>query len=305
VVFVSKLHQHVLGGDLRAGGVPSPRHTDGASCTYLAGEKYVSPDAYLTAKDSGADQCWNEGLDDDVNRVTSSGLGAGWGPTFKNVSGISILHARSAGCNRSPAYTYIFGSAHSNSFNMVFCDGSVQAIPYSIDRLFTTTWAAETTAMPSTRKSSDSPATRRPKEKTDRNVCPADQAFFPPPQSRAGENSRCPSLAIFRHRAAGDRDAAAASCCTNWSSERGCCLSSPSTISCSFKRTVSKPPPRRRRWWCRRRRNASAGSAPRRLNPLSSTARLTWSRERQPGRRSAASSAVSMASGPLSRKAVW
>ena len=41
--------------------------TDGTSRTYLAGEKYICPDAYLNGEDSGSDQCWNEGCDDDVN----------------------------------------------------------------------------------------------------------------------------------------------------------------------------------------------------------------------------------------------
>ena len=56
---------------------------DGMSCTYLAGEKYVSPDAYFTGQDSGADQCWDEGLDDDVNRVTSwkTATALAWGLT--------------------------------------------------------------------------------------------------------------------------------------------------------------------------------------------------------------------------------
>ena len=68
--------------------------TDGASCTYLAGEKYVCPDAYFNGLDSGADQCWDEGLDDDVNRVTSSGLGRGGGRRSTVCRDITILPGR-------------------------------------------------------------------------------------------------------------------------------------------------------------------------------------------------------------------
>ena len=113
--------------------------TDGTSCTYLAGEKYVCPEGYFTAIDSGADQCWDEGCDDDVNRCTSwqagYGPGLGWAadgtgpykgpyyPPMQDQSGVS----------GGGTYSYLFGGPHPNSFNMVFCDGSVQAIPYTIN----------------------------------------------------------------------------------------------------------------------------------------------------------------------------
>jgi prepilin-type N-terminal cleavage/methylation domain-containing protein/prepilin-type processing-associated H-X9-DG protein len=102
--------------------------TDGASRTYLAGEKYVCPDGYFNGLDSGTDECWDEGLDDDVNRVTSwkTGNGPAYGTYWRPMQD-------QPGVMGSPLYSYKFGSAHAGSFNMVFCDGSVQAIPYTID----------------------------------------------------------------------------------------------------------------------------------------------------------------------------
>jgi len=134
---------------------------DGTSRTYLAGEKYVSPDAYLTGQDSGADQCWDEGLDDDVNRCTSWknrqrtelwGRRHGQlGPTKNWATAFYWPPMQDQpGVYGGGSYSYIFGSAHPNSFNMVFCDGSVQALLIRSARSFTTTWAEETTAATST-----------------------------------------------------------------------------------------------------------------------------------------------------------
>jgi prepilin-type processing-associated H-X9-DG protein len=91
---------------------------DGTSNTYLCGEKYLNPDAYADGMDGGDDNCAYCGFDPDINRYTNHVYpaprqdtpGAGWGD-----------------------YIYIFGSAHSGSFNMALCDGSVQSISYSID----------------------------------------------------------------------------------------------------------------------------------------------------------------------------
>ncbi len=110
---------------------------DGTSCTYLAGEKYVCPDAYFNGDDSGTDECWDEGCDDDVNRITSwqasygpsMGTGAdgtGTGPYWPPMQD-------QPGRVRRGDLRLSFGSAHPNSFNMVFCDGSVQAILYTIN----------------------------------------------------------------------------------------------------------------------------------------------------------------------------
>ena len=108
---------------------------DGTSCTYLAGEKYVCPDAYFNGVDSGTDQCWDEGLRRRRKPRYELGLGtAGWGPGPMDWSGPYWPPMQDQpGVIGRRDYSYIFGSAHPNSFNMVFCDGSVQAIPYTID----------------------------------------------------------------------------------------------------------------------------------------------------------------------------
>jgi prepilin-type N-terminal cleavage/methylation domain-containing protein/prepilin-type processing-associated H-X9-DG protein len=84
--------------------------TDGASNTYLIGEKFVNPDRYEGG--SGADNSpLFEGYDWDIIRWSSIGL---------------LQDAT------SPADGEFFGSAHTSGANAVFCDGSVRSISYSI-----------------------------------------------------------------------------------------------------------------------------------------------------------------------------
>lgn len=88
---------------------------DGASNTYLLGERYLDPDRYSDGTGCDNDQGWDLGYDYDTNRWTSlndypAQDRPGWG-----------------GCQTR------FGSAHAAGFHMVFCDGSVHKMSYSID----------------------------------------------------------------------------------------------------------------------------------------------------------------------------
>jgi prepilin-type N-terminal cleavage/methylation domain-containing protein/prepilin-type processing-associated H-X9-DG protein len=100
--------------------------TDGTSNTYLIGEKYVTPDAYITGDDTGDDQGWTEGYDYDTNRWVQLG-------------NINDSNPNNRGYLRpmqdTPGYSdcYSFGSAHATGLNMAFCDGAVQFLNYSID----------------------------------------------------------------------------------------------------------------------------------------------------------------------------
>jgi prepilin-type N-terminal cleavage/methylation domain-containing protein/prepilin-type processing-associated H-X9-DG protein len=89
--------------------------TDGVSNTYLVGERYIDPDTYTTGKADDDDQGWDMGYDFDVNRWTNNS--ADYWPRQDRAGAIGM---------------YAFGSAHSNTFNMAFCDGSVHSIGYSI-----------------------------------------------------------------------------------------------------------------------------------------------------------------------------
>jgi prepilin-type N-terminal cleavage/methylation domain-containing protein len=87
--------------------------SDGASSTYLLGEKYVNPFDY----DTGKDACDNEGVyigfSNDVTRM-----------------------AYYAPMQDTPGYTLWctpFGSAHNGIFHMAMCDGAVAPISYNID----------------------------------------------------------------------------------------------------------------------------------------------------------------------------
>jgi len=87
---------------------------DGASNTYLVGEKYVNPDHYATGRDSGDNETMYIGDNEDITR---------WGgpnyPPTQDRAGYGLR--------------LTFGSAHAAGFGMCFCDGSVHRMSYSID----------------------------------------------------------------------------------------------------------------------------------------------------------------------------
>jgi prepilin-type N-terminal cleavage/methylation domain-containing protein/prepilin-type processing-associated H-X9-DG protein len=90
--------------------------TDGASATYLVGERYLCPDSYTTGQDPADDQGWTIGFDIDTNRWTV--LDSSFAP-MQDQPGLLIWGN--------------FGSAHANGFQMAFCDGSVQMMNYTIN----------------------------------------------------------------------------------------------------------------------------------------------------------------------------
>lgn len=87
--------------------------SDGASNTYLLGEKAVSTNGYDSAEDSGHDAPFVSGVDLDVNRWTIDS------PTIDS----------GGECSRQ------FGSAHSAGCMMAMCDGSVRCVSYFVDPL--------------------------------------------------------------------------------------------------------------------------------------------------------------------------
>lgn len=97
---------------------------DGTSNTYLAGEKYLNANAYTTGNDDGDDDPYTSGADLDIHRWTyynssNTTESAYYQPT-QDRNDISLPRA--------------FGAAHAAGFHVAFCDGSVRAISYSIDR---------------------------------------------------------------------------------------------------------------------------------------------------------------------------
>jgi prepilin-type processing-associated H-X9-DG protein len=95
--------------------------TDGASVTYLAGEKYCDPDNYLNCTDWGDDQSAYSADCDDTIRWTGQDTATTivTNPPLPDTCGVGTWS--------------IFGSAHAVGFNMAMCDGSVHVINYSIN----------------------------------------------------------------------------------------------------------------------------------------------------------------------------
>jgi prepilin-type N-terminal cleavage/methylation domain-containing protein len=86
--------------------------TDGTSHTYMAGEKYLRTDYYESGLDSSDNEWAWVGFDNDI-------YVSAYQPPKKDRAGAS-----DGNC---------WGGAHPSTFNMIFCDGSVHDIPYTID----------------------------------------------------------------------------------------------------------------------------------------------------------------------------
>jgi prepilin-type processing-associated H-X9-DG protein len=98
--------------------------TDGASNTYLLGEKNLEPDVYETGMDGGDNESAMTGHDEDVVRwvcYLNNTVPPTYWPPFEDFPGFLYVNS------------HAFGSAHDNGFYMSFCDGSVQLMSYSID----------------------------------------------------------------------------------------------------------------------------------------------------------------------------
>ncbi len=89
---------------------------DGTSSTYMVGERYMNPDDYKKGTGSDDDQTMYIGQDRDTFRWAH--------PTHPDATPLRDT----AGIPR----IFAFGSAHPTAFNMVFCDGSVHSINYTI-----------------------------------------------------------------------------------------------------------------------------------------------------------------------------
>jgi len=88
--------------------------SDGASCTIMIGENYLTPDCYFTGTCRGDNESMYTGFNNDNDRCTSPDY-----PLLQDQEGYDCV--------------YNFGSAHATGCHFVFCDGSVQTINYSIN----------------------------------------------------------------------------------------------------------------------------------------------------------------------------
>jgi prepilin-type N-terminal cleavage/methylation domain-containing protein/prepilin-type processing-associated H-X9-DG protein len=95
---------------------------DGLSQTMFAGEKYLSTQFYYTGTSCGDNNSTYEGYDWDINR---------WVPTLDGTNDAVRKPMRDVPAGEDCSVR--FGSAHTTGFNVVFCDGSVHFLQFTID----------------------------------------------------------------------------------------------------------------------------------------------------------------------------
>ncbi len=104
--------------------------TDGLSKTYLIGEKYLQPELYTTGSDLGDNEDAFTGLNWDNARTASTGGAPCPLPGSPGYPSPCMPPVQD-----TPGYNnfWIWGSIHAGVFQMVFADGSVHGIDYTID----------------------------------------------------------------------------------------------------------------------------------------------------------------------------
>jgi prepilin-type N-terminal cleavage/methylation domain-containing protein/prepilin-type processing-associated H-X9-DG protein len=101
---------------------------DGASKTYLAGEKYLEAEYYATGMSPGDNESLYAGYCTDLHRFTGTieSLKASLTPFVLPSNDLLNPDDGKFGF-------YRFGSAHSAGFNMSYCDGSVHLVGFDVD----------------------------------------------------------------------------------------------------------------------------------------------------------------------------
>ena len=100
---------------------------DGTSNTYAVGEKRVPPDAYTGQ--NGVTACWG----DNVGLFSAHDWTNARYTYYDSVTPAnSYAPSQDQGGYIGATTEAAFGSAHSSSFNMAFCDGSVRSVSYNI-----------------------------------------------------------------------------------------------------------------------------------------------------------------------------
>src|SRR5262249_12864382 len=114
--------------------------TDGTTKTYAVGEKFLEVDHYGLGDDPADNEFLLVGFDNDTNR-SAYDMGTKLPNVMKDVRGTSSVPPGVSATYCQPGQTIdqcqlgrnLWGSAHSSTFNVVFCDGSVHSVPFTLD----------------------------------------------------------------------------------------------------------------------------------------------------------------------------
>jgi prepilin-type processing-associated H-X9-DG protein len=99
-----------------------PDILDGTTNTYLAGEKWLSPDHYYDGESHGDQYSLYHGASPDILRWVGKKSDEIWLPCPDTET------PKGCDCGLLP-----FGSCHPGTWNVVFCDGSVHSVSFNID----------------------------------------------------------------------------------------------------------------------------------------------------------------------------